>query len=76
MTRLGTSSYHSDSDEYHSFTGNVEATTDKAVLFWFDDLEEKHWIPRKCCAAGGEDIKMGDKDIEIAEWFCEKEGLI
>jgi hypothetical protein len=72
-------------DLYITFAGVVVRATLRAVLFRFPDdtmtlpgIEPRgaveRWIPRSVCEAG-DDLDVGDTDIRIAEWFCEKEGI-
>lgn len=53
----------------------VIAETDLALLMELEDGEQ--WFP-KSVITDAEDIDVGDTEIEIEvkEWFAEKEGLI
>lgn len=50
--------------------------TDLALLLLLDD-DDEHWVP-KSVIEDADDITTGDTDLEVqvAEWFCEKEGLV
>lgn len=55
----------------------VIATTEKAIkVAWTDREGEIHeaWIPRSVCQDGDE-LGEGDRDISVAHWFADKEGL-
>ena len=54
----------------------VVRETDLALLLRFEDGDEV-WIP-KSVIESVDQIRDGDAEIEvsIAEWFCEKEGLV
>lgn len=53
--------------------GEVLRVSPRAVLFRTDTGIET-WIPRSVCL-DGDTIDVGDTDLVVAEWFCEKEGL-
>jgi hypothetical protein len=42
-----------------------------------EDERERIWVPKSVIDDEGEGIEAGDEDIEVnvAEWFAEKEGL-
>lgn len=52
----------------------VKAETDLALLFVIDG--EEIWVPKSCIEEPDE-IAVEDEEIEveIAEWFCQREGL-
>lgn len=52
----------------------VEAETDLALLLVID--EESVWVP-KSLIEEPDDYEVGNEDVEveIAEWFCKREGL-
>lgn len=54
----------------------VVRETDLALLLRFEDGDEV-WIP-KSVIESVDQIRDGDAELEvsIAEWFCEKEGLV
>ena len=52
----------------------IDFTTDLAVLVVHGKTGDKTWIPRSVCTDGGE-LKTGDTDIVVREWFAEKEAL-
>lgn len=51
----------------------VTRTTAQAVHVLSEHLTG-HWIPRSVIE-GGEDVKVKDKNIWVADWFIEKEEL-
>lgn len=53
----------------------VRAETDLAFLFII--AGEEQWVP-KSLVENADDIEKGfeDLEVEIAEWFAEKEGLV
>jgi hypothetical protein len=52
----------------------VVAETDLALLLELE--EDQVWVP-KSVITGADEIDVGDEDIEVevAEWFAEREGL-
>lgn len=48
----------------------VKTNTASAVLLEIEDL--KHWIPLSVIGQWDEEARQ----VEVAEWFAEKEGLI
>lgn len=55
-------------------TGEVIYTTDDAIRFQSDDMADAVWIPRRC-AINGDLVDDGDTEVEVAAWFCDKEGI-
>jgi len=66
----------------------VKRETDLAFLFVLpgdvdgdgldtEDDRERIWVPKSVIDDEGDGIEVGDDDIEVnvAEWFAEKEGL-
>lgn len=51
----------------------VTRVTEKAALLELNDGREV-WVPRSCIE-DGEDTAVFDKDVAVAEWFVDKEGL-
>lgn len=51
----------------------ITRTTNAAVLVDFGDREV--WIPRSVCLEG-DALEEGDTDLNVADWFLEKEGLL
>ncbi len=63
---------------YIVITGIVTAVTDKAVMLQMDDspnADNDVWVPRSVINEG-RDVEFEDTDLEVAEWFCDKEGLV
>lgn len=54
--------------------GKVKKLTDRAVLFSFKNYGElvEKWIP-KSVIDEGDDVSVGDEEVLVAEWFCDKE---
>jgi len=59
--------------EYVPIKGEVQAVTDKAVFLQQPNGNET-WVPRSVID-GGDAVEESDCDPNIAEWFCDKEGL-
>lgn len=63
-------------DAWVDVQGTVGRVTDKAILltiptpFGGNDV----WIPRKV-VRHGDQVKVGDTDIMVKEWFVKKEGI-
>jgi hypothetical protein len=57
--------------------GHVSMVTDKAVLVQLDD-DEKKWIPRSVLSYRSDKAVETDDptELEIADWFVQKEGLV
>lgn len=55
--------------------GDVIADTDLAVLFRLNGGGQEVWIPRS--VMDPDDLERGDEgvEVEVAEWFADKEGL-
>ena len=61
--------------EYEIICCNVIRETDAAFLF--NDGTQDFWCPKSLIDNIGEINEFEDAvDVEIAVWFCEKEGLI
>lgn len=59
--------------EHIPVQGTVKRATDKAILLELPNGNEQ-WVPRSVIF-DGDIYDEGDTNPEIAEWFCEKEGL-
>lgn len=64
--------------EYTILHGDCVATTEKAILLALKDgAVQQCWIPRTCLAIGqDEQEEEEDISIDVATWFCKKEGLV
>ena len=61
--------------DFEILTCNVVKETDFAFLL--DDGTEEFWCPKLVIKNADEISEFDDAiDVEIATWFCEKEGLI
>lgn len=62
---------------YELLFGEVVHITPKAVLFEYLDNDEtvEIWIP-KSVIDDGEEVSIGDSEIYVQRWYCEKQDLI
>lgn len=60
-------------DEYEIVEGEVIHTTDLAILISMEESDER-WIPRSV-VEDGDFIQIGDTELFVKAWFCEREGL-
>lgn len=66
-------------DEYQRFELCILHQTDRAVQFCWPGLEDrKFWVPKSQCefaATGREQAGRTIYEVDIKEWFVEKEGI-
>jgi len=61
--------------DYEVVSGIITNCTDKALLIDFG--YEELWVPRSVILDGFSYCEFSeDNEFEIADWFCEKEGLL
>lgn len=59
---------------YVPVTGTITRVTEKAVLYVSKAAKTEHWIPRSVIE-DGDDIEVGEQDMNVAEWFLDKEEI-
>lgn len=71
-------SRYQDEVQYITLNVLVKRLTAKAVLINLGDNEGDRWVPQSCMSTATlADITEGYLgDVEIAEWFAKKEGLV
>ena len=53
----------------------IDTTRLAVQIAWTADSEDHTaWIPRSLCM-DGDTLEEGDKDVVVATWFADKEGL-
>lgn len=63
--------------EYVRCSGDITATTGKAILFAPNGVDtDKLWIPRSCLSISDADVGENDNvTIQVVQWFAKREGL-
>jgi hypothetical protein len=57
-------------DEMVTFYGEVRHETEKAVLFWIEDLDDEVWFPLSQC-----NLSADETSIECPLWLARKKDL-
>jgi hypothetical protein len=61
----------SDDYEEDSYSGFVVHTTERAILFYLDDLEEEVWLPKSHIG-----LNAAENRVYIPKWLARDRGLL